>query len=64
MKELDVVKSITRISEKVDEGCIGTIVMELTNPRLAYLIEFFDENENTIDIIPVEPKDVELIYSN
>ena len=64
MKELDVVKSINKISDKVDEGCVGTVVMLFTTPRLAYLIEFFDENENTIDIIPVEPKDIELIYSN
>ena len=64
MKELDVVKSIKRISDKVDKNCEGTIVMVLTKPRLAYLIEFIDENENTIDIIPVTPENLELIYSN
>ena len=48
MKEYDVVKSIKRISNKIDKYCEGTIVMVLTDTSLTYLVEFFDENNETI----------------
>lgn len=63
MKEYDVVKSIKKISDKIDKNYEGTIVMVLEEPSLAYLVEFFDENNDTIDIVPVNPEDVVLIYS-
>ncbi len=63
MKEYDVVKSIKRISNKIDKYCEGTIVMVLTDPSLAYLVEFFDENDETIDVVPVKPEEVVLVYS-
>ncbi len=61
MNELDIVKAKRNLSKSVLKGCIGTIVMVLTAPHLAYLVEFTNENEETIDIIPVEPEDLVLV---
>lgn len=58
MKEYDVVKAKRDLSTKVHKNCVGTIVMVYDNPRLAYEVEFFDENNETIDVITVEPEDL------
>lgn len=58
MKELDVVSACKDLSEKVKKGCIGTIVYVYENPNLAYEVEFFDDEYNTIELITVEKDDI------
>jgi len=58
LNEYDVVKAKRNLSNNVSKGCIGTIVMIYENPRLAYEVEFFDSNNESIDILTVETEDI------
>lgn len=58
MKELDVVSACKDLSKKVKKGCIGTIVYVYENPSLAYEVEFFDDENNTIELITVVKDDI------
>ena len=60
MNELDVVIAKKRLSERIEAGCKGVIVMVYHQPSLAYEVEFFDNNEETIDVITVEEEAIEL----
>lgn len=59
--EYDVVKSTKNLTEKVLFGCRGTIVLIHNKPHLAYEVEFFDDENNTIELLTVQPEDIELI---
>jgi len=51
LSEYAVVYSKERLDEKVDKGCVGTIVYVLdTN---VYIVEFFDDNNRTIGLYTV-----------
>ncbi|MDR1265324.1 MAG: DUF4926 domain-containing protein [Propionibacteriaceae bacterium] len=56
--ELDMVQASRRLSDEIDRGCVGTIVMVL-DPGKAYLVEFFDSEHHTIGIPDVRPSDIE-----
>ena len=58
MKELDVMTACKDLSKKVKKGCIGTIVYVYENPKLAYEVEFFDDEYNTIELITVTKDDI------
>ena len=58
LNELDVVKSVRRLSGAVAKGCAGTVVMVYDSPPLAYEVEFFDANSNTIGLLTVQPSDI------
>lgn len=55
----DAVKAVT--VPNIPIGTIGTIVYvyEDANPPI-YEVEFFDENEETIDVLTVKESDIEL----
>lgn len=53
-----VVKANRQLSDTVQEGCKGTIVMIYTSPTIGYEVEFVDESLNTIDIITVKEEDI------
>ncbi|MCL2083435.1 MAG: DUF4926 domain-containing protein [Oscillospiraceae bacterium] len=54
------VQATKDLSDNVIAGCIGVIVFIYNDPRLAYEVEFFDDKNNTIDVLTVEPDDIEL----
>ena len=63
MNELDIVKAKRNLSKSVSKGCMGTIVMVYDNPRLAYEVEFINDEGDTVDLITVEPEDLVLVSS-
>lgn len=60
MDELDVVRANKNLSKSVLKGCIGTIVLIYNKPRLAYEVEFFDEEGETLELLTVEKDDIKL----
>ena len=59
--ELDIVKANRNLSQLVNESTIGTIVMIYTDPNIAYEVEFFDEINNTIELLTVKESDIEIL---
>lgn len=53
------VKAKRKLSEDVLPGCVGCIVFIYEKPSLAYEVEFFDDNNDTIDLLTVMPDDIE-----
>ena len=60
LKELDVVRAARDISDVIGKDCIGVILLVYSKPTIAYEVEFFDDEHNTIGILPVQPNDIEL----
>lgn len=60
MNELDIVLAVKNLSKSVHCGSIGTIVMVYDNPRVAYEVEFFDEEGETLELLTVEKDDIKL----
>ena len=60
INEYAVVVATKDLSKVVKRGYVGTIVMVYDNPSLAYEVEFFDGNGNTIELLTVEPNDIKL----
>ena len=60
LKEYAVVTATKDLSEGVKRGCVGTVVMIYDDPSLAYEVEFFDKNGDTIELLTVEPNDISL----
>lgn len=60
MDELDIVVAKKTLSKLVFCGCVGAIVMVYDKPRLAYEVEFFDEEGETLELLTVEKDDIEL----
>lgn len=59
--ELDIVKAKRNLSQLDNENTIGTIVMIYTDPSIAYEVEFFDEYNNTIELLTVKESDIEIL---
>lgn len=49
--EYNRVKSTKNLTEKVLFGCKGAIVLTHSKPYIAYEVEFFDDKNNTIELI-------------
>ena len=60
LNEYAVVVATKDLSKTVKLGCVGTIVMVYDNPSLAYEVEFFNDNGDTIELLTVEPDDLRL----
>lgn len=60
LNEYAMVVATKDLSKGVKRGCVGTIVMIYDNPSLAYEVEFFDDNGNTIELLTVEPDYIKL----
>ena len=60
MNENDVVKATRNLSINVMKGFIGTIVMVYQKPSLAYEVEFYDNQGDSIELLTVQPTDIEL----
>lgn len=60
LNEYAVVVATKDLSKGVKYGCVGTIVMVYDSPSLAYEVEFFDNNGDTIELLTVEPADIRL----
>ncbi len=58
--EHDVIKAKRNLSESVLKGCVGTIVLIYQKPSLAYEVEFFDNIGDTLELLTVQPNDIEL----
>ena len=61
LNENNVVRAKRNLSEKVFKGCVGTVVMVYQKPSLAYEVEFFDNEGDTIELLTVQPNDIELV---
>lgn len=57
MKELDVVKLI-KTHEDISIGTKGTIVHKYDDEN--YEVEFMDANDNTIGVVTIKSKEIEL----
>ena len=55
-KELQVVKAKRVLSEKVPEGCVGTVVY--VHSAKAYEVEFVNSEGATLEVLTVEEKDI------
>lgn len=60
MKELDTVKLLENY-ENIKANTIGVIVYEYDGT--AFEVEFFDKNDNTIDVVTTPAKYLELVES-
>ena len=60
LAEHSMVKSTKELSEDVPLDCVGTIVFVGTEPH-GYLVEFFDIEGDTIDVLAVTPSDIKEI---
>ncbi len=60
LNEYAVVVATKDLSTDVKRGCVGTIVMIYDNPSLAYEVEFFKTNGDTIELLTVKPDDIKL----
>jgi len=60
LNEYAVVVAAKDLSTDVKRGCVGTIVMIYDNPSLAYEVEFFKTNGDTIELLTVKPDDIKL----
>ncbi len=61
--ELDVVKTIVHIDIKVPQGTRGVVHQCYPGDPNVYLIEFIDENNDTIGLQNAEEKQLEMIES-
>ena len=57
IKEYDVVKAKSTLSEKIRMGMLGTVVMIYDNPNLAYEVEF--ESDGSTELMTVSIDEIE-----
>ncbi|TGL36886.1 DUF4926 domain-containing protein [Leptospira koniambonensis] len=57
-KEHEIVR-LKRSIDSIPAGAIGTIVFVYHDPRVAYEIEFLDNDGNTLAILAVEEENIE-----
>lgn len=62
--EYDVVRSRKAINEKIDADYEGVIVMVLDAEKGVYEVEFFDENDVTIDVTEVTSEQIKKGITN
>ena len=59
LKEYDLVKANEKLSNKVNKGDIGTILLIYNEPHKAYEVEFVDKHNNTIEVLTVLDNKIE-----
>lgn len=65
--EPDSVRAIRDIREDIPKGTEGTVVLVYYsdnyrgNEHIGYEVEFFDENNDTIDCVTVKAEEIELV---
>lgn len=59
-QELQIVKAVRNLSEKVIKDCIGTIIYVHSECPEAYEVEFVNSKMETIDILTVTDNDITL----
>lgn len=62
IKEYSSVVATKDLSDNIKSGCHGSVVMVYNFPDLplGYEVEFFDVDGRTLDVLTVEPEDIEL----
>lgn len=60
-EELQVVKAAKKLSDKVEPGCIGTILYIYSGERRGYEVEFVNDDHETLDVLTVGEKDIEIV---
>lgn len=60
LKEYTVVKALKQLSDKVEKGNIGTILIVYNNPSNAYEVEFVDNEGNHLETLTVNESDIEI----
>ena len=63
-KELDIVKTNKRVNENVPEGTKGVVHQIYPNYPNLYLVEFVNEDNNTIDILEVSETDILIVWNS
>lgn len=46
------------LSEKVRKGTRGTVLMAFTEPSVGYMVEFVDNEGNSLDVLTVKDIDI------
>lgn len=59
-KEYDVIRAKKIITDKVPEGCLGTILIVHDAFSRVYEVEFVDENEDMIEVLTVPETSLEI----
>jgi hypothetical protein len=57
----DIVKATKNITNEILKNCEGTIVFMGNKQPYGYIVEFFDENDDTIDVIEVQDGDIKKV---
>ena len=57
-EEYDSVRSVVDINSKIHSGARGVIVMVLDKKNKVYEVEFFDDNNKTIDVTEVKGEEL------
>ncbi len=61
-EELQVVRAVKKLSDKVELGCIGTIVcIYIEGSNKGYEVEFINDDYETLDVLTVTEGDIEII---
>jgi hypothetical protein len=58
MKEYDIVKSVRDLDDKIPKGCRGTILIAFTDFPNAFVVEFVNESNETLDVLTVQAKEI------
>ncbi|GAA4789626.1 hypothetical protein GCM10023231_17040 [Olivibacter ginsenosidimutans] len=61
INQYDIVKSLTRLNDKVPEDCRGVVVMVLPDFPVGYLVEFMNDKTETLDVLAVTAEQIEKI---
>lgn len=62
MQELDVVALVADLpAQGLRAGQMGTIVHVFHQPRLAYEVEFVDDEGETVAMVPLEPAQIRAV---
>jgi hypothetical protein len=54
------VKAVKNISKKIKKGCEGVVVYNDHNVPNKCIVEFFDKDDETIDVLGVNNNDIEI----
>lgn len=60
IKEHSLVTSNKKLSPNVNAETVGVVLIIYTIPRIAYEVEFFDDDNESIDVLTVNPEDLDI----
>jgi hypothetical protein len=58
INEYDRVKAVKDLNDIILKGCNGTVVMVYDKPSPAFIVEFFNDSQETIGVLMVKPDEI------